>query len=430
VSRSAELGRAAVALVVATVACVVVVVTLTMPGTATELESNAQQLFQGEKKLGGMEMLAARAQDHLLLKDKRIFQSLNLAARKKAIEAENEDVKFKQARNTQIALDQRLAQLSGKLHAQEQALAYMAPKLEERMQSTNQLSGMVQQLDQVMPQIKPDLKKVNEELQEIADAGKQAQEEALTADEELKKYGNAYNLFGERMQQARQQSAQARNEVEEDNVGALRATEYATQLRQRATMAQNSQEGRMLVAEAERETARADMLNKESTEASQSTQLHDAEADEAMAYMSMFGADANVADARLKLEGQKLQALSRQYARGKYLAAMGQQREAYLKSEDKRATAELKRAELVAEDDKLAFMTGEKSTKATAEEVGVEERAAEGNTVQAEKDITKLDQDKNQWETDSEQADAIRQAGEAHVHAAEHLEEAAELDPK
>jgi len=30
-----------------------------------------------------MEMLAARAQDHLLLKDKRIFQSLNLAARKK-----------------------------------------------------------------------------------------------------------------------------------------------------------------------------------------------------------------------------------------------------------------------------------------------------------------------------------------------------------
>jgi hypothetical protein len=55
-----------------------------------------------------------------------------------------------------------------------------------------------------------------------------------------------------------------------------------------------------------------------------------------MAYMSMFGADANVADARLKLEGQKLQALSRQYARGKYLAAMGQQREAFLKSEDKR----------------------------------------------------------------------------------------------
>ena len=124
-----------------------------------------------------------------------------------------------------------------------------------------------------MPQIKPDLKKVNEELQEIADAGKQAQEEALTADEELKKYGNAYNLFGERMQQARQQSAQARTEVEEDNVGALRATEYATQLRQRATMAQNSQEGRMLVAEAERETARADMLNKESAEASQSTQV-------------------------------------------------------------------------------------------------------------------------------------------------------------
>ena len=120
-----------------------------------------------------------------------------------------------------------------------------------------------------------------------------------------------------------------------------------------------------------------------------------------------------------------------------------------------RATAELKRAELVTEDDKLAFETGEKvnlqpsldstvrgvfpfsdmsgvlqATKATAEEVGVEERAAEGNTVEAERDITKLDQDKNEWETDSEQADAIRQAGEAHVHAAEHLEEAAELDPK
>lgn len=40
------MGRAAVALVVATMACVVVVVTLTMPGSVTELESDSQKLFQ------------------------------------------------------------------------------------------------------------------------------------------------------------------------------------------------------------------------------------------------------------------------------------------------------------------------------------------------------------------------------------------------
>ena len=43
---SREMGRAAVALVVATMACVVLVVTLTMPGSVTELESDCQKLFQ------------------------------------------------------------------------------------------------------------------------------------------------------------------------------------------------------------------------------------------------------------------------------------------------------------------------------------------------------------------------------------------------
>lgn len=35
-----------------------------------------------------------------------------------------------------------------------------------------------------------------------------------------------------------------------------------------------------------------------------------------------------------------------------------------------------------------------------------------------------------QWESDSLQADALLHAGEAHDQAAEHLERAAELDPK
>lgn len=107
-------------------------------------------LSRQEMHLSHEEMLAARAQDRLLLKDKRIFGSLNLAARKQvlslviapgavwylhpfllhlcipraltltsvpsfflqALAAEDEDEKFKQARNTQMMLDQRLGELT------------------------------------------------------------------------------------------------------------------------------------------------------------------------------------------------------------------------------------------------------------------------------------------------------------------------------
>uniref|UniRef100_A0A7S0UBE9 t-SNARE coiled-coil homology domain-containing protein n=2 Tax=Hemiselmis andersenii TaxID=464988 RepID=A0A7S0UBE9_HEMAN len=377
-----------------------------------------------------MESLAAKAQGHLLMKDKRIFQSLNLAARKKALDAEGEDVEFKQARNTQIALDQRLVQLTGKLHAQEQALAYMAPRLQERVETTDELHSMVQQLDQVVPKIKPDLKTIGEQLQEIKDAGKQTREQMMTASEELGKYKNAYKLFGERMQEAREKAAIARREVEADNVQALRATEASTGLRQRAATAQGAQQGQMLVADSEREAARAEMLNRQSAEAAQSNQLFDAEADESLAYMSMFGADAQQADQRLKGESMKLQALGRQYARGRFLAQNGAARDQYLKAELAKAKKALDRSELVSEDDKLAFMTGEKATQATAKEVGVEERAAVGNTEKAAGEARKLDEDKAQWEEDSAQADSIKRAAEEHARAEEHLEAASTLNPK
>eukprot|EP00282_Hemiselmis_andersenii_P034763 CAMPEP_0169478816 /NCGR_PEP_ID=MMETSP1042-20121227/28676_1 /TAXON_ID=464988 /ORGANISM="Hemiselmis andersenii, Strain CCMP1180" /LENGTH=283 /DNA_ID=CAMNT_0009593307 /DNA_START=341 /DNA_END=1192 /DNA_ORIENTATION=+ len=219
-------------------------------------------------------------------------------------------------------------------------------------------------------------------------------------------------------------------EVEADNVQALRATEASTGLRQRAATAQGAQQGQMLVADSEREAARAEMLNRQSAEAAQSNQLFDAEADESLAYMSMFGADAQQADQRLKGESMKLQALGRQYARGRFLAQNGAARDQYLKAELAKAKKALDRSELVSEDDKLAFMTGEKATQATAKEVGVEERAAVGNTEKAAGEARKLDEDKAQWEEDSAQADSIKRAAEEHARAEEHLEAASTLNPK
>ena len=186
----------------------------------------------------------------------------------------------------------------------------------------------------------------------------------------------------------------------------------------------------MLVADSKREQARAEMLNQQAAEASQSNQLFDAEADESLAYMSMFGADAQQAAQRLKGEGMKLQALGRQYARGRFLEQQGEARDQYLKAELAKAQKALGRSELVSEDDRLAFMTGEKATEATAKEVGVEEKAAVGNTERAEREAQALAEDKAQWEDDSEQADSIKRAAEDHERAEEHLEAASSLNPK
>jgi hypothetical protein len=65
------------------------------------------------------------------------------------------------------------------------------------------------------------------------------------------------------------------------------------------------------------------------------------------------------------------QALSRQYKRGKYLESSGQYRDQYLGAELSKAEKVFDKSELEAENDKLAYMQGEKSTEQTEREVQV-----------------------------------------------------------
>ncbi len=65
------------------------------------------------------------------------------------------------------------------------------------------------------------------------------------------------------------------------------------------------------------------------------------------------------------------QALSRQYKRGKYLESSGKFRDQHLTAELANAEKVYDKSELEAENDRIAYMTGEKSTEETEREVQV-----------------------------------------------------------
>ena len=115
----------------------------------------------------------------------------------------------------------------------------------------------------------------------------------------------------------------------------------------------------------------------------QTAQLYDAEADEASSYSTMFGADASTAQQRLGTAEHKLQFLNAQYNQGLRLAAQGEQRERFLKSQLNAAKAALGMAGLEAKQDAKSLQIGEEATEQTVKKLQETREAAAKNTAGA-----------------------------------------------
>jgi len=371
------------------------------------------------------EMLAAQAQEHLAQKDARIYNSLRKAAESKIQNAESLDKKFFAAREHQVALDQRLEQLTQRFEAQKEALAYMFPKTEAREMEAKKMPGYVQQLQGALPQLQKDLKGVQGQLEKIKAEAKPSKREARVSNEIMDKTSNAARLFGQRDQKAVEAAQVARMKTEELNNAALMAQRTSQQLRMLAKREMDPKKAQLLVQEANEADAKVAMLSKQSAEQMQTAQLYDAEADEAGSYSTMFGADAQTAQQRLSTAEKKLQYLAAQYQQGLKIEAQGEQREQFLKSQLNAAKAALGMAGLEATEDAKSLKIGEEATEQTIKKIQQTRTEAEENTASAIKDVFAVKKDHNNYNADTVQAMSVVQQVRDHEAAAEHFDDAA-----
>lgn len=329
------------------------------------------------------------------------------------------------ARNKQIELDTRLASLTKKLQAQEEALAYMRPKVAERDEEDHQLGSYVTQLKDEIPMIQGDLKAIHKRVTAAKDAIKPLRDELKRTEEVLGKSRNAYALFGQREAESREKAAGARHEVEQLNFASLSAEQAATQLRKEAVGEHDSVKAKYLSQEAKTQDAKVAMLNKQSAEMMQSAQLFDAEADEATAYQTMFGADVASATSEGRQQAAELQGAERTYEIGQYLMAQGASREGLLQKDLQSADVDLSESDKLAKQDDAALARGEKATEATDTELDAVHQQAVANTEAAEKVVQQLEEDHEAYDRDAEQAYSLRVAAAEHKRAAEHLKLAA-----
>lgn len=396
------------------------------PAVATKKKNSVHPQMHLVKR----EMLASAAQGRLAQKDRRIFNSIALAAKHQEEDGEAENKEFLAARTKQMQLDARLESLTKKLSEQELALSYMRPKIEQRDTQDKELGSYVTQLKDEIPLIQGDLSSIRKKmLASKASAAKEAikplKDELKRTEEVLAKSRNAYALFGEREQQSRDKAAQARRQVEELNFASLRAEQGASQLRKDAVAEHDRVKAKYLSQEAKTEDAKVAMLNKQSAEMMQSAQLFDAEADEATAYQTMFAADLESATSEGRQQAAELQGAERTYAMGQYLQQSGLAREKLLQKDLSGADAALAQSDALAKQDDAALARGEKATGETESELQAARSQAMTNTLAAEKIVAAEEAHRAAWSRDAEQAYSLRVAAAEHRRAAQHLKLAA-----
>jgi archaellum component FlaC len=371
------------------------------------------------------EMLASAAQGRLAQKDRRIFNSIALAAKHQEVDGEAENKEFLAARTKQMQLDARLQSLTQKLSEQELALSYMRPKVEERDHQDQELGSYATQLKDEIPLIQGDLAGIRKKASAAKEAIKPLKDELKRTEEVLAKSRNAYALFGEREDESRGKAAQARRQVEELNFASLRAEQGASQLRKEAVAEHDGVKAKYLAQEAKAEDAKVAMLNKQSAEMMQSAQLFDAEADEATAYQTMFAADLESATSEGRQQAAELQGAERTYAMGQYLEQSGLAREKLLQKDLTGADAALAQSGALAKQDDAALARGEKSTEQTETELRAAHGQAMTNTLAAEKIVAAEEAHRAAWSRDAAQAYSLRVAAAEHRRAAQHLKLAA-----